>query len=205
MITQTLRTLSDRRLSDMDDLKRKVTLLFVLVVFFLYAGCASNQAMTRAGTPPSGSKPPKITSYFAPEKGMQGDTIKIYLAAEDPDGDMRDIGTQITQVGYGVYPTDWTYLGAEHRQHFVGYLQWNTGGNDPLPEFTQISINISVFDRWGNQSNQIVLPFEFMLGAPSTVVPPAPFDQADIPRLGYISTELRNPDLREETPYRRWK
>jgi hypothetical protein len=205
MIPQTLRRLSDRRPSDMDDLKKKVALLFVLVAFFLYVGCASNQAMTRAGTPPSGSKPPLITSYFAPEKGIQGDTIKIYLAAEDPDGDMRDIGTQITQVGYGVYPTDWTYLGAEYRQHFVGYLQWNTGGNDPLPEFTQISINISVFDRWGNQSNQIVLPFEFTLGAPSTIVPPAPFDQADIPRLGYISTELRNPELGDETPYRRWK
>jgi hypothetical protein len=202
MIPQTLRILSDRRLSDMDDLKKKVALLFVLVVFFLYAGCASNQAMTRAGTPPSGSKPPLITSYFALEKGIQGDTIKIYLAAEDPDGDMRDIGTQITQVGYGVYPTDWTYLGAEYRQHFVGYLQWNTASNDPLPEWTQISINISVFDRRGNQSNQIVLPFEFTLGA-STVAPPAPFDQAGIPRLGYISTELRNPQFREETPYRR--
>jgi hypothetical protein len=186
----------------MDDLKKKVALLFVLVVFFLYSGCASNQAMTRAGTPPSGSKPPLITGYFALEKGIQGDTIKIYLAAEDPDGDMRDIGTQITQVGYGVYPTDWTYLGAEYRQHFVGYLQWNTASNDPLPEWTQISINISVFDRRGNQSNQIVLPFEFTLGA-STVAPPAPFDKAGIPRLGYISTELRNPQFREETPYRR--
>jgi hypothetical protein len=202
MIPQTLRILSDRRLSDMDDLKKKVALLFVLVVFFLYSGCASNQAMTRAGTPPSGSKPPLITSYFALEKGIQGDTIKIYLAAEDPDGDMRDIGTQITQVGYGVYPTDWTYLGAEYRQHFVGYLQWNTASNDPLPEWTQISINISVFDRRGNQSNQIVLPFEFTLGA-STVAPPATFNQAGIPRLGYISTELRNPQFREETPYRR--
>jgi hypothetical protein len=191
MIPKTLRILSDRRLSDMDDLKKKVALLFVLVVFFLYAGCASNQAMTTVGTPPSGSKPPLITSYFAPEKGIQGDTIKIYLAAEDPDGDMREIGTQITQVGYGVYPTDWTYLGAEYRQHFVGYLQWNTASNDPLPEWTQISINISVFDRRGNQSNQIVLPFEFISGARSTVTPPAPFDQAGIPRLGYISTELR--------------
>ena len=117
---------------------------------------------------------------------------------------MRDIGTQITQVGYGVYPTDWTYLGAENRQRFVGYLQWNTASNDPLLEWTQIRINISVFDRRGNQSNQIVLPFEFTLGA-STVAPPAPFNQAGIRRLGYISTELRNPDLSEETPYRRWK
>jgi hypothetical protein len=188
----------------MDDLKKNVALLFVLVAFFLYAGCASNQAMTRAVKPPSDSKPPVITNYFAPRTGIQGDTIKIYLAAEDPDGDMRDIGTQITQVGYGVYPTDWTYLGAENRQRFVGYLQWNTASNDPLPEWTQIRINISVFDRWGNQSNQIVLPFEFTLGA-STVAPPAPFNQAGIPRLGYISTELRNPDLSEETPRRRWR
>ena len=102
MIPKTLRILSDRRLSNMDDLKKNVALLFVLVAFFLYAGCASNQAMTRAGTPPSGSKPPVITNYFAPRTGIQGDTIKIYLAAGDPDGDMRDIGTQITQVGYGV-------------------------------------------------------------------------------------------------------
>jgi len=194
LIPQTSRILSDGRLSDMDDLKEKVALLFVLVVFFLYAGCASNQAVTRAGTPPSGSKPPLITSYFAPEKGRQGDAIKIYLAAEDPDGDMRGIAIQTTQMGYGVYPTDWTYLRAEDRQHFVGYLQWNTGSSDPLPEWTQISINISVFDRRGNQSNQIVLPFEFMSGARTPVAPPAPFDQAGIPRLGYISTELRHTD-----------
>ncbi len=189
----------------MDNLRKKVFPLIVLVVFFLYTGCANNETMTRTSRPPKGSKPPLITGYFAPEKGRQGDAIKIYIAAEDPDGDMRDIGTQITQVGYRVYSTDWTYLGAQYRQHFAGYLQWNTASNDPLPEWTQISINISVFDRWGNQSNQIVLPFEFISGAPRAVAPPAPFDQADIPRLGYISTELRNPELREETPHRRWR
>ena len=203
MIPKTSRILSDTRLSDMGDLKKKVALLLALVLFSLYAGCASNQAMTRKGTPPSGSKPPLITSYFAPEKGIQGDAIKFYLAAEDPDGDMRDIGTQITQVGYGVYPTDWTYLREEYRGRFVGYLEWNTGSSDPLPDGTRVSINISVFDRWGKQSNQIVLPFEFISGASSTVAPPAPFDQASIPRLGYISTELRNPELRKETPHRR--
>jgi hypothetical protein len=189
----------------MDDLKKKMALFFALVVFFLYAGCANHQAMPRGGTPPSGSKPPLITSYFAPEKGRQGDIIKIYLAAEDPEGDMRNIGTQITQVGYGVYPTDWTYLREKYRGHFVGYLQWNTVSSDPFPWWTRISINISVFDRQGNESNQIVLPFEFISGARSTVVPPVPFDQAGIPRLGYISTELRNPGLREDTPYRHLK
>ena len=55
-----------------------------------------------------------------------------------------------------------------------------------------MSINISVLDRWGNESNKVVLPYEFVSGTSSPSVLPAPFDQADVPRLGYISIVLRN-------------
>ena len=55
-----------------------------------------------------------------------------------------------------------------------------------------MSITVSVLDRWGNESNKVVLPYEFVSGASSPSVLPAPFNQADVPRLGYISIVLRN-------------
>jgi hypothetical protein len=175
----------------MKTVRKMVALCVVVGLAALSIGCAGTMG---GGPPPPGGKPPVITHHFAREKGMSGDVIKIYLAAEAPDGGMMRIATQVTQSGYGMYPADWLYLKEEYQQRFVGYLQWNTGSGDFLPEWTRISINISVYDRWGRQSNQVVLPYEFVTGASSGAAPPAPFDQPGIPRLGYIDTNLRNPN-----------
>jgi hypothetical protein len=148
--------------------------------------------MSTAPNPQAGVKPPVITASFAADKGRYGDPIRIYLAAEQKDGAMKMIAVQVTQVAYGGYPSNWTYLKEGYRERFVGYLQWNTAGGERLPEWTRMSINISVLDRWGNESNQVVLPYEFVSGTSSPSVLPAPFDQADVPRLGYISIVLRN-------------
>jgi hypothetical protein len=105
---------------------------------------------------------------------------------------MEMIAIQVTQVGYGVYPSDWVRLKEGNKERFVGYLQWNTARGEFLPEGTRMSINISALDRWGNESNKVVLPYEFASGKSAPSVIPAPFDQPDVPRLGYISILLRN-------------
>jgi hypothetical protein len=148
--------------------------------------------MSTAPKPPEGVTPPVITASFAADKGRYGDPIKVYLAAEANSGAMEMITLQVTQVAYGVYPSHWTYLKEGNREHFVGYLQWNTGGSQFIPEGTRMSITVSVLDRWGNESNKVVLPYEFVSGTSSPSVLPAPFNQADVPRLGYISIVLRN-------------
>jgi hypothetical protein len=148
--------------------------------------------MSTTPQPPGGVTPPVITASFAADKGRHGDPIRIYLAAEHKSGAMEMIAVQVTQVGYGVYPTDWIRLKEGNRARFVAYLQWNTARGEFLPEGTRMSINISALDRRGNESNKVVFPYEFSSGKSSPSMLPAPFDQADVPRLGYISIVLRN-------------
>jgi hypothetical protein len=51
---------------------------------------------------------------------------------------------------------------------------------------------VSIFDKAGNESNEVVFPFTFESGVkdPYNYKLPAPFDQGDLPRLGYIDTNL---------------
>ena len=150
---------------------------------------ASSQGMAATGV-----SHPVITAYFAPEQGRYGDPLRIYLVAEDPNGEMLRIATQVTQVGYGSYPTDWVYLKPQYKKGFAGYLQWNTMSNHTgfMPEWTRITIRISVLDKSGNESNEIVLPYEFITERIDSQVP-APFNQGRVAKLGHINVNLFNP------------
>jgi hypothetical protein len=66
-----------------------------------------------------------------------------------------------------------------------------------MPEWTQITIKISIFDTAGNESNTVVFPFEFVSEVIHNPSPPAPFNQDNIPRLGYIDINLFNPSEME--------
>ena len=175
-------------------MRRERVVLGLLVVGLAVWGCAGTSgSMSVAPKPAAVGDPPVITAFFASDKGTYRDPIRIYLAAEQKDGAMETIAVQVSQVGYGDYPLNRTYLKEGHTERFVGYLQWNAPGGGFLPEGTRISINIAVLDRWGKQSNEIVLPYEFTSGGSTLSALPAPFDQEGLPRLGYISTVIRNP------------
>ena len=145
---------------------------------------------------PNGSSP-VITNSFAVEKGYYGYIWRIYLEAEDPDGDMSRIAAEVDQTGYGHYPVDWTILKSPYRGKFRGYLQWNTFSNRTsyLREWTNITLKVSILDKAGNESNVVVFPFEFVSGAHREAKPPAPFNQEGLPRLGYIHIDLFEPTL----------
>jgi hypothetical protein len=137
---------------------------------------------------------PIILNSFASEKGDYGFIWKIYLEAEDRNGDMDKIAVIVDQSGYGYYPTDWIILKPRFREHFIGYLQWNTFSSKAsyLPEWTQITLKVSIFDQAGNESNEVVFPFTFESGVKNQYPHqlPVPFDKGDIPRLGYIMVDL---------------
>jgi hypothetical protein len=119
----------------------------------------------------------------------------MYIEADDPKGFMFRIATIVDQVGYGLYPTDWTYLESRDEHHLVGYLQWNTFSFNAvrMPEWTQLTIQVSIFDTDGDESNTVVFPFEFVSEAiPESPLPP-PFDRGNVPRLGYVDINLFNP------------
>jgi hypothetical protein len=131
------------------------------------------------------------------DKGYYGYIWKIYIEAEDPDGDMLRIASTVDQVGFGHYPTNWIYLKPQYQKGFKGYIQWNTFSSRTgyISEWTQIELKVSVLDKTGNESNEVVFPFEFVSGLKDQYgyKLPAPFDQGDLPRLGYISIDLFDP------------
>ena len=144
-------------------------------------------------------KRPIITRAFAVERGNYGYIWKIYIEAEDPDGDMLRIAAVVDQPGYGHYPTDWIYLKPQHQKRFKGYIQWNTFSSKAsyLREWTQITLRVSIVDKAGNESNEVVFPFTFESGVRDQYQYklPAPFDQGDVPKVGNIFIDLYEPTL----------
>jgi len=175
-----------------------IYLFFPLFLMSLSLGCVSLPV-----SPPETK--PVITHAYCIEKGRYGDVLKIYIEADDPSGNIFKIATVVDQVGYGRYPTSWIYLEPPDQHHLFGYLQWNTYSYHAswMPEWTQITIQISVFDTAGNESNTVAFPFEFV----SEVVPqpplPAPFNRWNIPRLGLIDIDLFNPSQMRDKHERR--
>jgi hypothetical protein len=173
-------------------------LLFSVSLFFVRGG-NSQPLFGPEGVKPSkpGTGAPIIKHAFAVERGYYGYIWKIYIEAEDPDGDMLRIASVVDQTGYGYYPTDWIYLKSPYQKHFKGYIQWNTFSSRAsyLTEGTQIALKVLVFDKAGNESNEVIFPFTFEIGvrSPYQYKLPAPFDQGDLPRLGYIQIDLFDP------------
>jgi hypothetical protein len=163
---------------------------FLMVAGLILSGCGLQQVKA-----PGYGEPPVITASFCVDKGMYGDPIRIYLAAEDTHGDMDRIAVQVSQTGYGFYPTSWTVVKPKYQKKFAGYLQWDTFSSDVqnMPEWTQITMNVTVLDKQGYQSKAVVLPYTFVTGAfPSPPLPP-PFNQGEMFRIGWMDVELVNP------------
>jgi hypothetical protein len=175
-----------------------LVILLAITILVSYQGWSQPLFPYKGGVQPKpGTHPPVIKNSFAVDKGQYGYIWKIYIEAEDPDGDMQSIVCTVDQVGYGHYPSDWIYLKPQYRKNFKGYIQWNTFSPKAsyLREWTQITLNISVIDKAGNGSNIAVFPFTFEGGVKGQYQykPPAPFDQGDLPRLGYVHIELFEP------------
>ena len=173
-----------------------ISILLTLVLFVPFQGQAQLFPYEGGPTKP-GMHAPIITHAFAVDRGYYGYIWKIYFEAEDADGQMLRIASVVDQPGYGYYPTDWIYLKSQYGKHFKGYIQWNTFSSKApyLKEWTQITLRVSIFDKAGNESNEVVFPFTFESGVKDQYQYqlPAPFDQGDTPKLGNIFIDLYEP------------
>ena len=144
---------------------------------------------------PGESRGPYITHAFVPEKIKYGDILKVYIEAEDPDGEMVKIATVVDQAGTGRYPTSWVFVKPADCKHFKGYLQWNTFSSktSTISEGTPFNLTVTVFDKFG-KSNALTFPMTFESGVKraSSYQLPSPFDQKDVKKLGSIDIELRD-------------
>jgi hypothetical protein len=142
------------------------------------------------------AKPPTITHAFAVDRGAyhNGYIWKIYIEAEAGDANMSRIASVMNQPGAGSYSPDWINIKSQYQKHLKGYLQWNArnvSGN--YVEGTMIALRVSIFDKTSRESNVAVFYFTFESGVKDQYKLPAPFDQGDIPRLGYINIDLLPP------------
>ncbi|HUL28985.1 MAG TPA: hypothetical protein VLZ03_00920 [Thermodesulfobacteriota bacterium] len=172
------------------------SILVAIVILLPYSGWTQLFPYLGGRQPRPGVRPPIITHAFAVEKGYYGYIWKIYIEADDPDGEMLRIASVVNEVGVGWYPTDWIYLKHKYAKHFAGYIQWNTfsSATSYLPEWTQISVKVSVIDRSGNESNEVVFPFTFEITPQAYAYKlPVPFDEGKLPMLGHIMVDLTYP------------
>jgi hypothetical protein len=164
---------------------------FIPVVIFLtvFQGCVSLPVS------PPGTRPIVTNAFINKEKGRYGSILKIYIEADDPEGYMYRVATVVDQVGYGRYFPSFLNLSSKYEHHLIGYLQWNTFSSraSRMPEWNQITIKVSILDTSGNESNTVVFPFIFVSEAVPERPLPAPFNEGNVPRLGYIHVNLFNP------------
>ena len=139
---------------------------------------------------------PVIKAACAVDQGLYGATIvKIYLEAEDPNGDMAKIATTVDQVAYGHYPTDFIFLKPEHGKYFKGYIEWNTWSTNAssMPDGNYVTVRVAVIDKAGNGSNEFAFRFTFQTGVLPAPNPPEPFDKGNLSMMGHVFINLYNP------------
>ena len=139
---------------------------------------------------------PVITHAYAIDRVPYGTTeLKVYIEAEDADGDMNYVFVVVDEPGHGPYPPDSVLLSPRHRSHLKGFLQWNrVRPGAPLAEGTQIRVRVSIADKARNVSNEVVFPITFVSGVIAEQEVPAPFDEDDIPMIGYVAVREEKDD-----------
>jgi len=174
-------------------MKRIAAVVFMgaLVALPMKMGCSKSLG---EGVIKPGGSAPVITHWFASKELSRGDTWKIYLEANDPDGDMRQFVCVFDQVGYGSYSAEYVVIKKRHREKLRGYLNFfsSAGAGLRMPEWTQLRLTVYIRDKGRNTSNKVLFPLVLTVGA-KQIPPPPPFDHGALDKLGTIMVELVNP------------
>jgi hypothetical protein len=140
-----------------------------------------------------GPNAPVIVKVGAAKQITGGQPWRVYLAAEDPDGDMARIKFEIRQPGRGILPSHWKILDSETSQSFSGYFYLNTPAMTPRTGreflYVTLTLTIKVFDEAQHGSEEISIPFEITTGDADQPVPPG-FSDEENRSLGPIMIDL---------------
>lgn len=170
----------------MRTLEKIVLILSLMTLPFVMVRCTT---LAERQTKPTGS-PPVITHSFASEKLSHNEKWKIYLEANDPDGDMRKI---VAVVNRGHRGSRFNYVGIKtgNRAKLFGYLDcmiWS-GIGDLRNEWGELTLTLSIRDKGRNTSNRVVFPLALSRGVKQGP-PPPPFETGKLKKLGTIWVDL---------------
>ena len=156
-----------------------VTLLFVFV-----AGCTTCKGVKTA---PGGGEPPVILNSYAAKSIKPGASWRIYLMAQDADGDMKDIAAMLYQAGVGYYSTNFTPIKEADRKNVAGYIFLDTPADSTFL-WDELKLTVLVRDCQGNKSEPIKLPLRFDYGSKEKL--PEEWQMAENHRLGAILIDI---------------
>jgi len=99
----------------------------------------------------------------------------------------------VVVTGQGRYEPHRVPLDPQHRTHLKRFLEWSRlTAEAALGEGPHIMVRISILDMKGNISKDVVFPFTFGSGISAQEDAPTPFQETNIPRIGYIGVPLVN-------------
>ncbi len=168
----------------------RVWLVSVLIV--LLPGCATFPQCGEQSGEGKGT-PPVILDSYAAKVIRPGGTWRIYLHANDVDGDMRYLVVIINQTGVASYPTSFTPVKEEDSKEVAGYLFLNTSARDRNLIDDRLTLTLMVRDCQGNRSAPVDFPLRFDL-LPSEKTP-AKWEKYANRQLGAIMIDIE-PSLR---------
>ena len=144
-----------------------------------------------------GSKP-VISDYFAPRNVKPGKGWKIFLKAEDKDGDMKDIVATIAPASQSFLTYFFASIGEEERGSLAGYLFINTPPS-PILQNEMFHLTISVRDKTDRKSDSVAFLLSFTSESDAEL--PEKWREASTNRLAIIFPDYFNNYVRNvESP-----
>jgi len=126
-----------------------------------------------------GENAPVIITAFASTELRQGETWKVFLQAQDPDGDMNRIVCTLEQPGVGVQPASFIKIREDRRRNLSGYIFLNTGSVSGF-QFASCRLTVQIQDKKGNPSNSVSFPLTLNPRAVQQSPPPGVFQDEDL-------------------------
>lgn len=168
-------------------MNKKIILVLVLAV--LICSCSKLKVKKYDKVFKDRGQPPIIVDYYAPDLINPGTAWKMYLRAEDKDGDMVQVDTVLYQEGFGYYATDFTRLEGKDRKGFAGYISLRTPSDAGLT-VDRFTMEITVRDNEGKRSDTVQLPLAFGFVTPAEI--PAEWQDAAQHRLGVLVIRIQS-------------
>lgn len=163
--------------------------LFILTLSVVITSCTT---VTERGTKPQGS-PPVIKNSFAATEVSHGDTWKIYLEANDPDGDMRKFVYNIKISERGSGRVNYVHIRKADRERMLGYLDVIIAPPETAQaEWGNLTLTLYIRDRAGNSSEKVAFPVA-MTREVKQASPPSPFNTGELKGVGTIFYEFPVP------------
>ena len=166
-------------------------IILAALVGGLIWGCAGSRQRS-ADTEAEKGQAPVIVDSYAADVIRWGTTWRVYLRAEDADGDVKDIAAVMYQAGVGFYPTSVTRIKGDNRRGISGYLFLRFPAQRSLL-WDQFNLKVLVRDEQGNKSEPANFPLKIDEAPPQEI--PEEWQMAAKNRLGAIMIDVVSSEI----------